>query len=47
VESSYKKGRKAVREKNMPIIYKAILWSLKKAVRARARTEEEMTKAAK
>jgi hypothetical protein len=25
VESSYKKGRKAVREKNMPIIYKAIL----------------------
>jgi len=47
VELSYKKGRKAVKEKNMPIISNAILWSLKKAVNASAKTEEEITKAAK
>lgn len=31
----------------MPIISNAILWSLKKAVNASAKTEEEITKAAK
>ena len=46
VPPEYIKAKNEDSEKNMPIIYVAILWSLKKAVIIMAHVKDDMTNAA-